>query len=318
MPLGNWNLEWLDHNSQRRYPLADSASGQDVSATFTLPVDFLVELDLPVHAGLDVDPSRFFIWQLGVYATGFTVLVGYQPAVGDPVKVATAMIPRDSFAPNTPYALGGIGDYADTVGKLVIGRFVGIDQQPAGLFSFDLASAQIETDCIRPLIRGVSALLIASGAEISERLYGDIELVAEENMQITPVIVEGEDPQIRFSAIEGEGLADPCVCEGNEEGPPIRRINGIPATPTGDFTLLGGACLEWQGITNGLRAVDLCSEPCCGCRDLEAVTRDLESFGSKATTLENFINRLESAVTQMNQVVLGSRLNDRGCVDCGT
>jgi hypothetical protein len=315
LPSAIWNLDWLNANSQRRYPLTGDSSGQDTTASVALPSNLLVELDLPVHAGNNVDPARFFIKTVGIYATGITVTVGYQPAAGSAVDVATSMIPRDTFAENTTYALGGVNDYADTVGKLVIGSLDGLDALPSGFFTFALADARVEPDCVRPIIRGVSALIVSSGGELSTRLYGDIELIAETNVQLTPVIVAGQDSQIRISAIQGEGLAEACVCDG-EDAPAIRRINGVPPTPAGDFTILGNTCLSVTEITNGLKLADECSEPCCGCQDLEAITRDLERFGTQSTTLENFLNRLEAQVNTMNQIVLGSRINDKSCVSC--
>jgi hypothetical protein len=188
--------------------------------------------------------------------------------------------------------------------------------QPDGLRTFSLENARIEPDCVRPIIRGVSSISVVTGIQQSEKMYGDIELVADTNIQLVPVIVSGQDPQIRISAIEGEGLAEECACDDEEDSPPIRRINGIPPTAGGDFTLLGNTCLQIEGIQNGLKLVDSCSEPCCGCEELEAVTRDLEAFGSKARTLENFLVRLEGSVQEMNMTVLGSKLNDQGCIQC--
>jgi hypothetical protein len=317
MPQGLWNLEWLNQNSQRNYPLAEIATGTDVTASFTLPQEFILELDLPIDSGMNVDPSRFFVQTVTAYATGFSIIVGYQPTSGSAVSVATALIPRSAHVNGQMYALGGIGNFADTVGKVVIGRFDDIDEQAAGSFTFSLTSAPLDPDCVRPILRGVSSISIASGAEISQPLYGDIILVADQNIQLTTVVVSGQDPQILISAIQGEGLIDTCVCEGDQNGSPILTINGIPPTAGGDFTILGNDCLNVQGIQNGIQLVDTCSQPCCGCQELEAVTRDLERFGSEAATLQSFITTLQAQVTNMDQVVLGSKLNDTGCVQCG-
>lgn len=317
MPLGNWSVEWSNLNSQRRYPLAIDAAGVDRTSTFELPLSFLVGLTLPVHAGLNVDASRFFLRRLGIFATGFSVVVGYQPvgsdAFNDAIDVASAMIPRDAFSPNRTYALGGIDDYADTVGKITVGSLDEIDAQPAGSFTFNFADARIDPDCVQPMLRYVSSITVVSGSESSIPLYGDIELVAEENTQLTVVSEVGQPPQIKISAVEGEGLRAACECDDDDDAVPIRRINGIPGTPTGDFWFFGNECQELAIIENGLRLDNICSEPCCGCEELEAVTRDLEAFGSKAATLENFLNRLEGSVTQFHSVVLGSRLSDVGC-----
>ncbi len=122
------------------------------------------------------------------------------------------------------------------------------------------------------------------------------------------------DPIVTLNAIEGEGLNNSCDCV-TTTGNPIRRLNGVTGDTERNITLLGDACLEWVAGTNSLQAKDSCSEPCCGCKYQESVTSRLEELGSQATTLANFVNRLEASVTQMDQVVLGSRLGDRGCTE---
>lgn len=314
MPLGLLNIEWLNLNAQRRYPLAEDASGTDTTGSITLPSDFLVALDLPIHYAFNVDLTGFFVRYVGIYSTGFSVIIGYDNGTTI-VNVASALIPRDGFTQNTTVVLGGVDDYVDTIGKLTIGNVTTIGDQASGFFNFTLANGRIEPDCIRPLLRGITSIAVVNGTETSERLYGDIELVAEANIQLTPVIESGQDPKILISAINGAGLAEDCVC-GDTAAVAIRRINGVPPTPDGDFALLGSSCLTITPVDNGLQLQDICSEPCCGCQELESVTRALEGFGSQSTTLENFLNRLESKVTTMSETVLGSKLNDSGCLVC--
>lgn len=317
MPNSTWNLQWLNHNSQRAYPLAEGASRRDESDSFTIPDSLILAMYLPVHAGLDVEPAKFFVRSVAVFATGLNVSVGYDDGTVDPPIVATAVVPFSTHTEYKSYALPGSGDFDDTVGKIVIGPTADLASLPPGQYLFTPAAGRLDTDVVRPIIRGVSAVVLVNGTERSERLYGDLELVAGANMRITPQTV-GDTQQIRFDAIEGEGLNDECVCEGDTDAPCIKTINGIPPTPAGDFTMLGSNCIEIDGITNGLKYVDTCSDPCCGCAELEAVTRDLERFGEAATTLNNFVNRLESQVTAMSMTVLGSRLGDRPCASGGT
>ena len=216
----------------------------------------------------------------------------------------------------SPYRLTGIGDFLDATGSITIGRIDGIDDQPAGLFNFDSSGSRLETDVVKPLIRTISSIRVRNGTSLSDHLYGTLILDAGTNMRITAVQSAGEDTRIVFDAIEGEGLNEECVCEDDEDLPPIRTINGIPGTVAGDFTILGNNCLVPVTISNGLRLDDVCSEPCCGCKELETITQQLEQFGRQATTLENFLVDLQARVTQMDQVVLGARLGDRGCVTC--
>lgn len=316
MPLGNWNLQWLNHNSQRAYPLTDRASKLDITGAVKIPDSFLLGLYFPVHAGENVQPDKFFLRTLLISPTGYNIAIAYDNGEDEPILVASVNIARSTHTENRTYALPGVDDFADSVGQVVIGRVDDIDALPPGLYKFSAEAGELEPDAIRPMIRGITSITLVNGADRSEKLYGDIELVAGNNMRLTPVIVEGEDPQIIFSAISGEGLNEDCVCEDDEVGPCIRTINGISPLPNGDFRMIGDECLLLAPITNGLQLVDDCSQPCCGCADLDALNGRVDALGNQILTLNNFVGRLQTEVTQMAQVVLASRLGDRSCLTC--
>jgi hypothetical protein len=318
MPLGQWNVEWLNHNSQREYPLSDDSTRYDSTASFRIPTDFIVGLDLPVHAAMDMAVDKFYIKSIGAYATGFSLIVGYDSTSSGAVDVATAMVVTDAHEKNTTYALGGLGEFSDTIGKIVIGSLDSIIEQPTGSYTFEPDGARISTDAIRPIIRGVSSIIVKNGIETSARLQGDIELVAGSNIQLVPIISSESDPVIRINAISGQGLVEDCGdCEGDlGSTPAIKTINGITPSATGEFHILGDDCISWEDGENSLQMSDSCSAPCCGCEELEEITRDLERFRRQASTLELFLGRLDASVTQMDLVVLGARLGDRGCIQC--
>jgi hypothetical protein len=218
---------------------------------------------------------------------------------------------------NTSYALGGIGDFSDTVGKVMVGRLDNADQQPSGFWTFPLVNTRLDPDAVRPIIRGVSSLRVLNGSQQSALLQGDIELAAGSNVQLVTSLVEGQDPVIRINVIQGEGTADPCVCEGeNSTATPIESINGVRPAANGTFTVLGSDCLHVETISNGIRLVDTCSAPCCGCAELERITQDLKLLENQAALVQTFVNTLQSNVETMSLTVLGSRLNDRGCITC--
>jgi hypothetical protein len=81
----------------------------------------------------------------------------------------------------------------------------------------------------------------------------------------------------------------------------------------GTFILAQDDCIEITPITNGLSFADTCAQPCCGCAELDAITTQINRFGDGVTTLQNFVTRLGSEVTQMSLVVLGSKLGDSSC-----
>jgi hypothetical protein len=318
MPTVYQNVSWLNHNAARHYPLADDADGVDNSGSFTLPTDFLLELDLPVHAGMDVDPARFFLKHLGAYATGYFISIGYQPTGDDPddaVDVATCLVPRTTHTENRMYALGGVEPFEDTSGKVVIGKLDNIDKEPAGFWTFTLAQGRLDPDAVRPMIRGISSIIVVNGTEESQPLYGDIVLESGQNIQLLVSNADSGTPTIRLNAINGEGLTEECICEG-EEAPrsPIYTINGVAPRLDGELTLVSGDCLTFEAITNGLRMTNTCSKPCCNCVDLERITRDLERFGEQVAAVISFSTELRSTVSVMDRTVLGSRLGDRGCI----
>jgi hypothetical protein len=310
MAIGIRQLEWLNHNSQRAYPLTASATRKDVSGSFVLPDNFLVALYLPVHWNMNVVPHKFFIRSVAAYANGVSLTVGYA-AEGGTVNVASAVVARSAHTQYQVYNLGGIGEYADSRGYVVIDGFSQLDLQPAGLFQFELAGSQLEADCIRPAIRGVVSVQVDNSTGLSSKMYGNIRLQAGRNIRLTPIVEEGEDPVILIDAIDSSGFVDPCVCQ--DDAPPIRTINGVGPDNSGNIQIIGNECMDITTAGNVLAFEDVCSAPCCGCEELEAITQAMEALSDKAATLEMFLTNLESRVTQMDTAVLGSRVTDRGC-----
>ena len=316
MPQGNWNLEFLNHNSQRSYPLTADATKSDITGTFEIPDDFLVGMDIPVSPAMDMETGRFFVRQLGLFASGVQLIVAYDSG-SDVVDVAIALIPLTDSSVNQVHVLGGVEPFSDTNGKVVIGRTDTIRTQPSGLFVFDIDGARLEPQVVRPMIRGVSSIRVSTATgTVSERLYGDIELVAGTNVQFSTVVTPGET-KIVISALDGEGTIEQCVCEGDAADIPcIKTINRIPPAPDGNFSMIGDDCLSFFGEEAGIRLTDSCCAPCCGCTELEAITRDLERFASQRSILESFINQLSAESATFRITTLGARLGDRRCLTC--
>jgi hypothetical protein len=312
--INTWGLEWLNANSQRSYPLSDSATKTDLTGTFRIPDSFILSIYLPVNASVNIEAEKFFIYSIAVFATGASLAIGYYDGVGDPEVVANTVVPFSSHTEYKSYALVGSGNFSDSVGKVVFGKLEELQKLSAGQYFFSYAGGKLDTDCVRPVIRGVTSVRLINGTDTTEKLNGVLELVAGTNMQLSVNYVTGQPTQIRFDAIEGEGLSKSCVCtDDNTQSPCIRTINGISPTAAGDFTILSDSCLSISSESNGIRITDVCSKPCCGCSELEAVTKDLTRFGDAALTFQNYLNRLEGSVNRMNLTVLGSRLGDAVC-----
>lgn len=331
MAIGNWNLQFLNHNSQRSYPLTERATKTDIRGAVRLPDSFIVALYLPLHAGLNISPDKFYIKSVLLSPTGYNITIGYDDgtvnfaalasadekiaATKAKQDVAAVNIARSTYTPNRTYALAGIDQFSDTVGQVVIGRLDEVDTLPPGLYYFEPAAGALETDAIRPMIRGIPRLRVSSAGDMSDYIYGDVTLIAGNNMRIAVQNSGDADPVITFNAISGLNLNTDCVCEVSTSGECIRCINGV-CSDDGNFTLNQGECVEIGAVSGGLKFTDICASPCCGCAELDALSTQIDRFGDGVNTLQNFVTRLSSEVTQMSLVVLGSRLGDTGCSTC--
>lgn len=310
MPVGNWNLQWLNHNSQRAYPLTERASKTDTTNTITIPDSFIVALYFPIHSGTTFTPSGFFIRSLLIAPTGFNIVIGYSNGAST-VDVAAANVARSAYVQNRAHSLAGIDDFYDSIGYIVLGHLDEVDRLPPGLYEFTPAAGEIESDAIRPMLRAVSRLQVLNNNEFSEPIYGDVTLVAGTNVRLTVTQADGHT-NIVFDAISGQNLNQDCLCEIPEEGECIKAINGVHALG-GNFVIAPDDCVQITEISGGLKIADICAQPCCGCSELDAIVTQINRFGDGITTLQNFVTRLGSEVTQMSLVVLGSRLSDSGC-----
>jgi len=309
-----WNVANLTMNAQRNYPLADTASCVDETGNFRIPTDFLVALDLPVRAGGDTTPDGFFLRQIRAYSGGYYLIFAVVTPSSSIVDVAASVISRSEHTLNQVYLLNGIPPFDDTLGKICIGSLETINEQPLGIWSFTPESGKLDPSVVRPQIRHVSGIVVANGSQRSAPLRGVIELVAGANTRLTPVVTE-TGGKIRIDFIRGEGTSEECVCdEGEEISPPIRRIQGIAPTESGDFIIEGSNCIRFEEIPNGIRVIDTCSQACCSCPELEAITKDLERLNSEVLAIEDFMERLRNSVEMTNLVILSSRLGDRPCV----
>src|SRR5690606_5375146 len=134
MPPSIWNIQWSNQNSQRSYPLADWGTCTDKSGTIRIPDSFLLALYLPIHAGMNVQPERFYLQALGIYPVGYSIVIGYNDGSANPPTVASANITTVGHTPGRTYAVSGSGDFDDTVGQVMIGPLDEISRLPTGVY----------------------------------------------------------------------------------------------------------------------------------------------------------------------------------------
>jgi hypothetical protein len=305
MPQGIWNVEWLNANSQRRFPLTNSSTARDLTGDFEIPNDFLVELTWAVSSGIDTNPLAYHISKITVFSQNVFITFGYNGQ-----DVASINIAAASHSVNKSYQATGASDgpFFDSVIRATIFRLDSILTQPAGLWEFDANGARIEPTRIRPNLRGVSALYLRDGSETSNAIQGDVVLSAGTNFRIVKT-EEDDITVLRLDAINGEGFNSDCECTGGRVAPAIKTINGIKPDASGNFQVQGDDCLSVNSITNGLQVEDTCSKPCCGCQELDVVTAALTELANKVATIEDYAQNLDQMTQQLSNIILPSRIN---------
>ena len=299
-PVGGiWMVDWLNANSQRRYPLHDDATGVDTTNSFTLPNSLIVDCILPVHPDPSVDPSLFHVQSVSVYSTGVVIGLGY-----DGAAIGSVSIDRATFTKNQTAFMQCSGLFFDTFAKLVIGSLDEILNY-AGSYEFDVAGGRLSPTVIKPDIRGVNALYLRNGEELSDPIQDDIVLEAGRNAQLILDNTPSDHSRIVFNFIESEGTVVDCDCQEGAALTPLMTINGIAPGPDGNFVLEDNECQGLEPVANGLKLVDKCAKPCCGCSELNVVTERLGFMSEQIQTMESLATRLESQIAFLQINCLG-------------
>lgn len=299
MPVNIWNLEWLNHNSQRSYPIADWATKacKDSSA-IKLPDDFILAVSLGVNSAHSIDIDGFYIKSVLVMETGCSIVIGYN---GSDVAITHVQAGSEQ----TTYSLTGLGDFYDLVGYIAVNTNSSIMQGLSGYYNFTREATCLEPDCIRPMVKTISSISVYTDSfSKGEMLYGDIILRAGANMDIRVAKYEGSS-QIVFSAVNGADLTDECECAVDKDKTPITSIGGIEADDNGNVSIIASPdtqCLKITTAENSVIIEDTCSTPCCGCAELDALYNNIKDVISGAATLRNAIENVAAKQDQIELV----------------
>ena len=68
---------WLNNNALRNFPLADDASEYDITESYSLPKDLIVDFIFPVVATAEYQPDKFHVMEVAVFGGGVVIKLGY-------------------------------------------------------------------------------------------------------------------------------------------------------------------------------------------------------------------------------------------------
>ena len=303
MSLGLWNLQWLNHNSQRSYPLADWASKEcSLDTNIRIPDDFILAINFAVSCALTVNIDSFYIKSLTITSNGVSICLGYN-GIDDIVAVTHLAKTEDDEIITA--ALTGLNSFDDTVGYIAINANSSIFSLTPGYYTFEYTATAIEPDCIRPMLRGVSSIRVQTSGSYSERLYGDIVLVAGNNINIEIVSKTEYGSTIRISAVNDVNYETSCGDIDNTDLRYISTINGTSPNNNGDIAITGTNCMSVTSTANSVVLKDTCAEPCCGCAELNELESQINRLVDGSATLETFLQQLIGSVTSIESQIVG-------------
>lgn len=286
------NLDFLNINSLRNYPIKDNCSRTDNSGLFIIPNSLITDLSLcSAQVG---DSPNLYISTITVNSASLTIEISVN-GVGV-LGTFQATLPLTDY--NTDFSLVPNAQFPDATGMITLGSSDDLTNLPYGSFSFSFANTTLLMRVYTPVNTTLSWMTFADTQGNISTVTGSVELQGNSNVQFRDV-----GGVIYMDAAEGVGFNQPCPTVG-PTSTPITTINGIGPDPsTGNFTLIAGTCVALASAQYGLTLDNTCGEPCLGCTAIETLTTQVNSLESSVLSLNNYITNLQAALAQSNTLL---------------
>ncbi|MDR3111514.1 MAG: hypothetical protein LBU65_17725 [Planctomycetaceae bacterium] len=285
------NQEFLDQNAVRAYPLSEQATRKPVAAgdsSYRLPDNLLVACKIAITASpTDVDVTKFYVRKITPYGTGVSIVFAH----GD-TDIAQVTVKNDSQVNHT-HLLNPLNDFHNLSGHVTIGSLAQC-METLGDFTFDLTGTNLDADCIQYSPQVVTSITVTSNGHKYPPIYGDINLVAGDNVTIAAAANDGRTTlTISRSMPETE---DDCDC--------IKTISGIPPDASGNIDIKSdSACVDITASAATLTISENCCQPCCGCEELATIVEQFRLLQATAGDVDAYIQRLELQMQYLSTYV---------------
>lgn len=300
---GYRNIEWSAHNATRNYPLAINADGKSSGGEITLDRSTLLGVYIHVPWDRDIYPDRFFVSQLVSLPDSLTITLSYQPSSTAQV-VGTATASKNALDLSAVEITPATG-WEDIAGSVVFGETYDSRRYVTGSYSFNYQSTVLEVDCVRPAARSLNGFVVTDGAQETPTITGLVNLRAGENIRIRSEVV-GDVTNLYIDALDSSEFAADCEC-AEQVSDPIRTINGVTPDENGNIDLVGSSCIEVEPSRASVILTNPCSNPCCGCEEVEALTDSLIDLRHQVDNAENYASQLRDRLDQYSKLIGISR-----------
>lgn len=288
------NLDFLNCNTLRNYPIKEGVSKTDNDGVFTIPDDFIVDFSLSASSDI---AARFFISKIINLEESITVEVSDT----DNVPVGAFIVDVASHILYKTYYLVENFGYVGANGKITIGSLSSIGLAPTGTYLFTVGTAELETRTIIPSMATVSRLTFINADGTSVALTGNVKIAARNNLKFVQGTTNTSNDTVVIDVGNGLGLNTPC----DSNKPCIKTINNIEPDNTGNFTILTADCASIAPLSggNGLMLSDTCCKPCMGCDEVSSLTDRVVQIETDILKLRDHYTSLQSLITEFTTLM---------------
>lgn len=289
------NLDFLNLNSLRNYPIQDDLSRVSDDGQFTIPNSLIVDMSVcPPQTGDALivvgDVPQLYISRI---VSGSANLV-IEISVNGYGVFGTFQTVLSSISENTDVALTPGSLFPSATGIITIGSIADLTNLPYGNFTFSYPNTGLLMRVFSPNNSGVSWINFSDAQGNSAVLTGNIELIGNSNIQFRTV-----SDIVYIDAGEGLGLNKTCTTVPE----PILTINGVGPDSNGNFTLIGSNCVNIADASFGVLLTNPCGQPCLGCDAIDTLTTQVNSLESSVLNLKTFVDGLQNVITQATNLI---------------
>jgi hypothetical protein len=264
--------EWLNTNAYRSYPFRENSGRTDING-ITLPNGVVLDFFLSVPAN-----TVTTVWlSKAIFGVSSIVLAFSAIYRGAELGIGSITVARAGHQFGSAYTIDGIADTAVVKGVLTLGSL----DEVYGTFTFDSDATEFEPCLVRPVIPGVSSIWVNNSGTLTGPLSGDVVLEAGENVELT---VEQQTIRIDFIN-QGSTQA--------QNGSRVLTVNGVPIE---SVQIVGSDCVEVVTAGNNIVISDTCSTPCCGCPELEELTRRLMDLDTSVVNMRTYASNIDAKI----------------------
>jgi hypothetical protein len=288
------SLQWENLNSLRNYPIRDDLTLIDNSGVFTIPNDFIVDIQLSISS----DPSiSCYISQIESTISYFEITI----SDSNNLIVGSFTIPVTNFSNYSDYLLQTVpGDYQSSTGRITIGSLNTIQTLTSGIFLFSINATEFLPRVINVSTTGVDQITFLDSKGNTQTLTGSVNVVARNNLRYS---YDSVNNLLILDAGDGLGLNSSCTTLV-----PVQSINGVQPDPlTGNISFIGLGCSNINTDTQyTLQLEDSCCTPCSGCDDLSSLTQRVNQLELSCNDLKTFLNQLNTELTAFTNIANSS------------